>query len=398
MISYIIPTRNRPEQLAQTLEAISRMGDHRIVGGAEVIVVDNASEPAAWTPQWLRSGVPVRLLRRELNEGAAARNAAARAASEESTWLVMLDDDSQPVDVEGLESLQNVPGDVGAIGAEIFLPDMSHESGGLPEVFIGCGVAIRREVFLRLGGYDATFDYYAEEYDLAARMMGAGFRIGFDRRFRVLHRKVSSGRDFGRIIERLVRNNGWVAQRYAPEEHRRAELREVVTRYGRIAWKERAMTGYAKGAWELARTLRRQARSPLRVELWDRLTGLHHARVALAAADAAEPLGRVMLVSRGKNAWAVERALEELGITIVTNASAARTLVIGTMSPGPMLDAISHREEDDWRVVAPWVEATRGTALATGTASLRRESGRTAGVGAAEADSRNRRKISPSAA
>src|SRR6185503_611566 len=113
--------------------------------------------------------------------------------------------------------------------------------------FIGCGVAIRLRSFLAAGGYDPTFDYYAEEYDLAARFILAGYRIVHDRRFRVMHEKVTQGRDFNRIVHRLVRNNAWVAQRYAPIEHREAEINETISRYGRIAVKENAAAGYAAG-------------------------------------------------------------------------------------------------------------------------------------------------------
>src|SRR5258706_488360 len=87
--------------------------------------------------------------------------------------------------------------------------------------FAGGGVAIRRDAFLDLGGYDPSFGYYAEEYDLAARMLLAGFRIQFDRWFRVEHHKVWLNRSMDTILAHLVRNNGWVAQRYAPDEYRR---------------------------------------------------------------------------------------------------------------------------------------------------------------------------------
>ena len=51
--------------------------------------------------------------------------------------------------------------------------------------------------------------------------------MAFDPWFRVLHRKVTANRDMNVILSRLVRNNGWVAQRYAPEVRRKEELREV---------------------------------------------------------------------------------------------------------------------------------------------------------------------------
>jgi hypothetical protein len=356
MICYALPTRDRPEELRRTLDAIAALGDHRAVGGARVIVADNDSRRPVDVPESLASGVPVHVLRRDRNESAAARNACVAATGPEVEWIVMLDDDSHPLDAGHLLALREAPRDVAAVQAEIFLPDGSHERGGLPEVFIGCGVAIRREAYLALGGYDARFDYYAEEYDLAARMIAGGWRVTMDRRFRVEHRKVASNRRFGRVVRRLVRNNAWVQQRYAPESQRAAELRETLSRYARIALKERALLGYARGLLDLAMTLRRQPRSPLPEPLYDRFTGLAAARAALHAAHAARPLGRVALVAEGKNAWAVRAALAELGLSASAHPDEADTLVIGTLSPGPMLDALAELQHANpgRRVVTPW--------------------------------------------
>ena len=371
MISYVLPTRDRPDEVRRTLAAIERLGDHAEAGGAEVIIVDNASIDPVAAPPRLASGVSVKVLRRDRNESAAGRNAGAQAASPDSAWLVMLDDDSSPLDAGFLAALNQAPPDVAAISADIVLDQPAagqtrREAGGLPEVFIGCGVAIRREVFLALGGYDAAFDYYAEEYDLAARLLASGRRVAFEPRFRVHHRKVAGQRDFNRIIRRLVRNNGWVQQRYAPESQREAELWETVRRYYAIARKESALPGYVRGLGELCATLRRQPRTPLPGHLYDRLTGLAHAREAVAAAAAECPLGRVALVARGKNAWAVERALAEQGIVPGTDTEHADTLVIATLSPGPMLDAFDRltRERPGARVVQPWLHARSGALAA----------------------------------
>lgn len=397
MITYVMPTRNRPAELARSLEALEalgRLGGHA-PGAAEVLIADNASDPPAQAPATLRDGTRVRVLRSERNLAAAARNLAAREADSASGWLVMLDDDSAPLDTGHLEAMAAAPADVGAIAAEIFLPPGTageaarggsggglgadgrdgrdgrdepgptrHESGGLPEVFVGCGVAIRREAFLKLGGYDERFGYYAEEYDFSARLLRAGYRVVMDRRFKVMHRKAAAGRSFSRIIRRLVRNNAWVAQRYAPDDQRQAELHETIRRYGRIALKERVPLGYLAGLGELSLTLHRQARCPLAGPAWDRLTGLAHARRALSAAASTAPLGRVALAGTGKNAWAVVQALREAGVdaaSLVGDARDADTIVIATLSPGPMLDAydaaMQTHAADGRRVVLPWIEA-----------------------------------------
>ncbi|GJM19970.1 MAG: hypothetical protein DHS20C14_21830 [Phycisphaeraceae bacterium] len=350
MIAYVIPTRDRPDELARTLTAIGQIPEHAKGGTpAEVVVVDNASREPASAPNWLANGVPVRVVHRHSNEGAAARNAGVLRSSADAEWIVMLDDDSAPIDGGFVRTLDEHPVDVGAVSADIFLNDGSRERGGLPEVFIGCGVAVRRWAFLAAGGYDPSFGYYAEEYDLAAKLMMGGRRVAFDPRFRVEHRKVAGGRDMDLILGRLVRNNGWVLQRYTPDDELGERLGENEARYRAIAEKERAVGGFEAGLHELHATIADQKRTPMERAVWDRFTGLTHARAALRAAMEQESFASAQIVSPGKNAWAVEQALAELGVRVIESDADVR--VIGTMSPGPMLDAAGERG----RVIVPWV-------------------------------------------
>lgn len=363
MISYIIPTQDRTDELQRTLSQIDRLGGHAGVGGAEVIVVDNASARPARLPGRLPRGTPVRTVRLEANTAAAARNVGADHADDRSDWLVMLDDDSSPLDT-GLElAIGRAPPYAAAISADIFVGPSPgtitrRQEGGLPEVFIGCGVAIRREVYAALGGYDASFGFYAEEYDLSARMLMAGHRVVFSPIFRVLHRKAASGRDMDLIVRRLVRNTAWVCQRYAPSEALEAELARADERCRWIAGREGALSGYEGGRADLVSTLAAQSRTPMDEDLWDRFTGRAAARDALgrrlpAGARTAE------LIAPGKNAHAVRVALDELGVSVVESGGDVR--VIATMSPGPMLDAMRNAGEGS-PVIAPWLSA-RGESL-----------------------------------
>ena len=368
MIAYVFPTRDRHDDVRRTLLAIESLGSHAAIGGAEVIIADNASAIPLDVPGALRSGVPVRVLERETNEAAAARNACVRAASPPVEWVVMLDDDSAPLDAGFIDAIRGAAPDVAAIQAEILLPldrgqAVRHESGGLPEVFIGCGVAIRRRVFEELGGYDATFDYYAEEYDLSARLIAAGHRVAYDPRFRVLHRKVQTNRDFGRIVRRLVRNNAWVQSRYAPASDLASDLWETVSRYFAIAKKERALGGYFAGLRELVGSIADQPRKPLSREGYDRLTGLAHARAALLDAWKERPFESAAVVSPGKNAKLIVRAIAEMGVDVrvvktgqTRDAERADAIVIGTLSPWPMLDgaAEARLRYPGKRIILPW--------------------------------------------
>lgn len=385
MITFVVPTRDRwlggRGILARTLAEISaaaRGGGLR----AEVLIVDNASEspPDATAAQRACPGVPVRVLRLDHNAGAAARNLGAREADRTSDWLVMLDDDSWPLGSAAgggrlLAALADAPADVGAIAGEITLPGrrgrdgrtpLVHEAGGLPEVFVGCGVAIRREVFCSLGGYDATFGYYAEEYDLCARMILSGLRVAFDGRLAVHHCKTSTGRSFDRIAGNLVRNNAWVAARYAPPGRVLAEACGVVMRYGAIAHKEDAVPGFSRGLAQALGGWGRQPRRPMSASQWARFTGLEAARGTLGELHRTAPLGRCAVVSPGKNAGVVVRALDELGVQRVSQPNEADTLVIGTLSPGPMLDALAHWQAraGGRRVLGPWRPAHAGAVTA----------------------------------
>lgn len=366
MIAYIIPTRDRHEELARTVAAIRALGDHAAVGGAEIIVADNASDlPVSIHHE--QTCIPAEVIRLDENRGAAARNDAARVAANRPAtgpgpgsrcdWLVMLDDDSQPVDTRFLDRLIAAPVDVGAITADITLPNGRRESGGLPEVPVGCGVAVRTELFLTLGGYDPSFNYYAEEYDLAARIIAAGYRIAFEPAFRVLHRKVASNRDFGVILGRLVRNNGWVIQRYAPDAVRDDAMLEMLRRYECIADHEGVRDAFRCAATELDRTLAGQPCRTLGAAEWDRFTGLSHARAAVRAVFEAG-FGAASITQRGKHAELIERALSELGIEIAAEPRPNAASVIGTLSPGPMLDAMQ-RLGGDPRLFAPWTVAER---------------------------------------
>lgn len=383
-VCFVIPTRDRCDHLETTLEALGTLD---APGGTEVFVVDNGSAHAPLVAGELANGGPVMLECLPFNEGAAARNRVIGRTKAE--WLVMLDDDSHPMDDGLFAALEAAPADVWAVSADVWVGGEGEESkarmangegekrptgnrshkgremGGLPEVFIGCGVAVRRAAFERFGGYDHAFGYYAEEYDLSAKIIGAGGRVRFDPRFRVEHRRATAGRDMGTIVERLVRNNGWVMQRYAPESVRRDQVRETRRRCRFIAEKEGVREAYARGLVELRRTLHGQERTPLTLAEFDRFTGMAAARDALGIAFAAGAFRTACVVDAGKNAWCVHRALAELGVAEVAESD-AEVLVIGTMSPGPMIDAMERRAVvgDGRRVIAPWRGVGTGALVA----------------------------------
>lgn len=356
-ISYVTCTRNRPAELAATLRTLDALHQNAS-SPVEVIIADNASDvPVRDTlPE---TSFPVRVIRLDRNVAASARNHA--AAQAEHDWLVMLDDDSAPVDLGHLHVLERTADDVVAVMADITLPDGSRERGGLPEVLVGCGAAVRQQAYLDAGGYDEGFFFAAEEPDLCARLIDAGWRLEFSPWFRVLHHKTSTNRDLNRMIRLLTRNQGVIIERTTPARDRAFLRRDHVRRCASIAEREDAVEGFRQGLTEL-RTIRRTIdRRPLSEHHFERFVGLYHAREAVEQALATDRFQTARLVRVGKHAWAVRRALTEAGVEIVDDTREAERLVIGTLSPGPMLDALAemHGRGLGDRALAPWVEAPR---------------------------------------
>ncbi|MEM1165181.1 MAG: glycosyltransferase [Planctomycetota bacterium] len=355
MISFVIPTRDRPAELAETLDRLShlcaRTLDH--AGGAEVLIVDNHSTEPVKTPSELTNGIPVQTHRLDTNRGAAARNVAAEQAR--GDWLVMLDDDSAPDDADFVHELLAAPDDLAAIGARILLPNGTLDRGGLPEVIVGCGAAIRTEAFQAAGGYDEAFGYYVEEYDLAAKLIAAGHRIEHISRFRVTHRKSPHGRDLGRIVARLTRNTVWLAVRYAPAGHADDYLDRELPRIRAIAHREGVAASFKTGFGEGRAAITEQQRRPLTFKQWDRFIGAAAAREHLTARAFAHDWRSACLAARGKHDWVIENVLDELDMDIVEPSDADVTIA-GTLAPGPMLDAAPAHPA--WRIRDTLVDTT----------------------------------------
>lgn len=335
-LSLVIPTHNRPAVLAETLRKLAGLDERTIGKRCELIIVDNGSDDPPDPPGELPNGIRVRVIRLGENLSAAARNTGAQEAS--ADWVVMLDDDSSLKRCPAIETLRSMPADVHAVGGEILLPSGEHEAGGLPEVVIGCGCAYRRAVFNALGGYDPSFDFYAEEYDVCARILLEGGRVLHTSGLRFEHRKSALNRSFGRILHRLVRNNGWVIRRYTPEHRFRTALDGMLERYERIARKEGVLEAYIAGLDELERTIDDQPIRRMDTPTHNRFIGRDACERHLVGVLSGDT-DPVRIVSAGKGAEIISEVIKDQGIQIVMDDEPGARGVIGTLSPGPMTDA-----------------------------------------------------------
>ncbi len=177
--SIIVPTFARPERLACCLEALACLDYTR--DRFEVVVADDGSpSPVAPALEPFRDRLNLRLLRQDNAGPATARNAAARAAR--GKFLAFTDDDCtprpswlaafaagfrhEPLALLGGRTENALPGNVYARTSQQ-LVDYLYEYYGAADgdapYFTSNNMAVQRETFLGLGGFDQSFPLAAAE-------------------------------------------------------------------------------------------------------------------------------------------------------------------------------------------------------------------------------------------
>lgn len=189
--SIVIPSRDRPSQLARCLEAISRLETPR--DQYEVIVVDDGSrEPYGGVIERHAGQLPVRLLRREGGGPGQARNAGAAAAR--GRFLVLTDDDCAPAPdwltrlgetlrrhpaaIAGGRTVNSLARNVYAEASQTLLTYLYgyfHADENPMRFFASCNFALSTELFRRLGGFNHRFKLAGgEDRDFCDRWITAG--------------------------------------------------------------------------------------------------------------------------------------------------------------------------------------------------------------------------------
>lgn len=218
--SVIVPVYN---QLAMTLACLRALVDAGEKTGFEVIVVDDASTDS--TPELLPTIPGLVFVRNKKNLGfIGACNAGAAIARGE--FLVFLNNDTtvEPGWLQALLSTFAQYPDTGLAGSKLVYPDgRLQEAGGIVfsdgsgwnygrfedpahprfnfvrevDYCSGASIAIRRELFESLGGFDAHYaPAYYEDTDLAMRVRQLGLKVRYQPASVVVHHEgATSGTD-----------------------------------------------------------------------------------------------------------------------------------------------------------------------------------------------------------
>jgi glycosyltransferase involved in cell wall biosynthesis len=191
--SVVVPTYNRPAALVACLESLSRL--EYPAGAWELIVVnDGGADSFTAVSDDLLNSLPLQLLAVPHKGPAAARNAGARQARGE--FLAFTDDDCQ-VTPGWLAAFEAgfADGRWHALGGQSLSPFLQNraerawqhltdflnvfmqDDAGNALLLISNNVAYRRELFLRLGGFNESFPLAAaEDMELSYRLLAAGYR------------------------------------------------------------------------------------------------------------------------------------------------------------------------------------------------------------------------------
>lgn len=198
-ISIVIPSYNGGAQLDECLNAIARLA----TPPAEVIVVDDGSNDGSIQKAAARG---LRILSTSGRQGpAVARNIGAQAATGDVVFFLDADVSVHPDAMERVAAAFADPAIDAVIGSYDDDPssrDFLSQYKNLMHCFVhqnarsdastfwsGCG-AVRRDVFLAMSGFDASYKRPAiEDIELGYRLRGAGRRILLDRELRVKHLK-----------------------------------------------------------------------------------------------------------------------------------------------------------------------------------------------------------------
>jgi GT2 family glycosyltransferase len=212
-----ITTRNRPLAIERCVRSLACLGPLT----ERVLVFDDASdEPvAAIVAQAAAPRMNVSVIRDERQIGnIAGRN---RLVNEAATpYVLLLDDDAVVFRVDAVErAIAVLDGDPNVVAIAFAQGEadgspwperMQPGRGQQPSyvaAYIGFAHLLRRDVFVRLGGYRESLVFYGEEKDFCIRALEAGLRIVYLPGAIVGHVPDRGGRSSTRYVRFVIRND-----------------------------------------------------------------------------------------------------------------------------------------------------------------------------------------------
>jgi GT2 family glycosyltransferase len=208
-IGIAITTKDRWDDLAMTLERLEAYG----LAGNETIVMDDGSELPA--PQSLMTRFCwVRFERSPFSLGyVGQRNRLATMLS--APLYLSLDDDSFPIHGELIKAGEWLEEHPDAIGLAFPILETGNDAEILTllsvppypvRLFVGCAHLLKRELFLKLGGYWEFLHYYCEEPEFTIRAWKQSYCVYHYPPVIIKHNKSAVQRNVAKSIRYWTRN------------------------------------------------------------------------------------------------------------------------------------------------------------------------------------------------
>jgi GT2 family glycosyltransferase len=332
VVSFIISTYNRREVLLHTIERLSALS----LSDFEIHVVDNASSDG--TAQAVAKLGWIRLHAQETNRGSCAKNVAIPHTRGE--FIVFLDDDSypEPGSIQRMiRHFQDQPR-LGAATFTVTLPDGSQECSAFPNVFIGCGVGLRRSAIEEVGGLPDDFFMQAEEYDLSLRLLDAGWQVERFDDLHVTHLKTPVARTPQRVMRLDVRNNLMLIGTYFPDKWALPFCVDWMRRYWLIASAKRQRRAFLLGMLQGAMQLTQRQRTPISAETFERFARINQIKQQMMKMQRDHQVRSILFIDLGSNSSPLH--------------AQARTAQWRSLDARPILDLLETAPADSIAVAA----------------------------------------------
>ncbi|MDT4988818.1 MAG: hypothetical protein QOI74_2912 [Micromonosporaceae bacterium] len=204
-VTIVVATRNRAQALSDSLDRLLALPE-----SPAVIVVDNGSTDST-AAMVTRRFPAVRLLSLRANEGAVARNHGVAAAA--TPYVAFADDDSwwEAGSLAEAEALFDSHPALALIAARTVVGPAARTDSlsdfmataplGWPDElpgpavlgFLACSAVVRRDAFLRAGGFDPVVFFMGEEARLAYDLRAAGWGLAYCEQVIAHHHPIADG-------------------------------------------------------------------------------------------------------------------------------------------------------------------------------------------------------------
>lgn len=209
LITIMITTRNRPGDLAVTLEKLIALE----LAYLPLIIVDDASDAPIVADDLLRRFLRIKIVRNEAQRGLIAnRNEMASLAA--TPYVLSLDDDSCFRDAPDLQGAAGyLAQQAHVVGLQFNNVDVNFGEQAVAvsapyrvQTYTGCGHLLKRSEFLRMGGYRSDFVHMSEEVEFCRKAWKAGLEVHMYPKIIVDHRRTPVARFPAKNLYYLTRN------------------------------------------------------------------------------------------------------------------------------------------------------------------------------------------------